>query len=264
MSFGTHVNKGKFPKMVDALVNYRILYPDADIAQIFAIGPRSSSVVLIKPDEYSLIKELQLTIYIHSCYLTHLWSEKKSLRSASRGILQKELKIADAINARGVVVHINNNVPPTEIVRLILKVGLENYNTPIYLENNFRQPYQESYTNLTKLKELFELINSYETLKGRIRYCLDTSHLWSSGFDVSNPSLLEEYLLAIKKYKPIIHLNDNKYPKGSLKDEHDSIGEGLIWKNSMSYKKVFDSGYDIIFERSKETFEIDFDLIMNY
>ena len=89
VNYGTHINKGKFPRMSDALADYRILHPEADVVQVFAVGPRSSKVTIIHPEEYSFIKDLRLRLYIHSCYLTHLWSEKKPLRSAARTIVQR-------------------------------------------------------------------------------------------------------------------------------------------------------------------------------
>ena len=95
---------------------------------------------------------------------------------------------------------------------------------------------------------------------------MDTSHLWASGFDMRDPALVKEYMEAIRNYNPIIHFNDNIHPLGSLKDEHDSLGAGQIWKDGVAttYREVFEAGYPIIFERSKTDYNVDYAIARKY
>jgi endonuclease IV len=250
MIYGLHVSKCKFGNIKDALYAYKDEYPSAKLAQIFVLGPQNSKLVNISEDDIVDIRKLKLDIYVHSSYLTHLFSDTKQIRTSSRLIVKKELEMADKLHAKGLVVHINDKASPQEIVRLLSKIELSDYKTPIYLENMYRTEYIHSFSNLFNLEHVFSLIDEVPNLKGRVRYCLDTSHLWAQGFPVDDNNILYEYLRVIKKYKPIVHLNDNSNQKGSLKDKHSSIGDGMIWRDSDSYKIVFDSGYPLIFERS--------------
>jgi deoxyribonuclease-4 len=66
-----------------------------------------------------------------------------------------------------------------------------------------------------------------------IGYCLDTCHLFASGFDISTQAGLRatirsaEELLGLTNVH-LIHTNDSKTPLASRVDRHASIGEGHI------------------------------------
>jgi deoxyribonuclease-4 len=66
-----------------------------------------------------------------------------------------------------------------------------------------------------------------------VGYCLDTAHLFASGYDVSKPAGLEKTLAAIEKHLglrnvKVIHANDSKTKLGSRVDRHEHIGKGRI------------------------------------
>ena len=66
-----------------------------------------------------------------------------------------------------------------------------------------------------------------------IGYCLDTAHLFASGYDISTeegltPTLAEiEAQLGLDRVR-VIHANDSKTKLGSRVDRHEHIGEGWI------------------------------------
>jgi deoxyribonuclease-4 len=64
-----------------------------------------------------------------------------------------------------------------------------------------------------------------------VGYCLDTCHLYASGYDVlaKLPAVVREAekTLGIDNV-PVIHANDSKGALGSKLDRHMNIGEGLI------------------------------------
>lgn len=71
--------------------------------------------------------------------------------------------------------------------------------------------------------------------KDRVGFTLDTAHLFGAGYDVKeNPNgVLDDFFSRFGKVKLYgMHLNDSKVPLGSNKDRHDSIGKGLIGKDS--------------------------------
>ena len=270
MDFGEHVTKDKFKSIPAALAAYQEQQPNAKTAQIFVMGPMNSKIN-IDDQEVAEIRKLNphLKIFVHSAYVVHPWGEAAKTRAAAIILLKKELEVCDAIGAAGLVVHINEDATPDDYVHQLSKLNLHDHHTPIYLENIWNKHYVASYSNPDKLIPLFEFIHK-SIPASKVRYCLDTSHLWAQGYDVASKVLLHKYLHQIKNLHPLIHLNDNKYPKGGLKDEHDPIGKGKIWghtdeeANEKSYEEVFKSGYPMIFERSKTDATSDFKLINSF
>ena len=74
-----------------------------------------------------------------------------------------------------------------------------------------------------------------EHMKGarRVGVCLDTCHLFASGFDLCSP---EGYASTFKEFGrrvgferlKVFHLNDSKKPLGSRVDRHEHIGRGCL------------------------------------
>ena len=67
----------------------------------------------------------------------------------------------------------------------------------------------------------------------RIGYGLDTCHLFSSGYDVSESrarltEIIDEFENATGRKPSFFHLNDSEGPLGSNRDRHKLLGDGLI------------------------------------
>ena len=79
-------------------------------------------------------------------------------------------------------------------------------------------------------EEIAEIISRVE-LKDHMGVCLDTCHVYDSGYDIVNDldNVLDEFdrIIGLDKLKAI-HLNDSKNPFKSHKDRHEKIGEGFI------------------------------------
>ena len=69
--------------------------------------------------------------------------------------------------------------------------------------------------------------------------CLDTAHLFGSGYDVATESGLAGTIADLEAHLtgvPLIaiHANDSKVPLGSNKDRHENIGQGLIGEDAFA------------------------------
>jgi deoxyribonuclease-4 len=69
--------------------------------------------------------------------------------------------------------------------------------------------------------------------KTRIGVCLDTCHLFASGYDLRTPESFDSMLAEFDRivglrYLRGMHLNDAKQPLGSRVDRHACIGKGMI------------------------------------
>ena len=88
-------------------------------------------------------------------------------------------------------------------------------------------------SNFRELGELIKLINN-----DRVGVCIDTQHIWASGYDISNNQGLdktfEEFdnFIGLDKLKAI-HLNDSKKEIRSFVDRHENIGDGFIGNSGL-------------------------------
>ena len=73
-------------------------------------------------------------------------------------------------------------------------------------------------------------------LKEHMGVCLDTCHVWDSGYDIVNhlDEVITQFdnIIGLKKLKAI-HLNDSLNPLGAHKDRHACIGEGHIGSEAL-------------------------------
>ncbi len=79
-------------------------------------------------------------------------------------------------------------------------------------------------------EELRAVIDKLEDA-GRIGVCLDTCHVFDSGYDIVSDldGVLDQFdqIIGLERLKAV-HVNDSKNPLGSRKDRHEKIGEGQI------------------------------------
>jgi deoxyribonuclease-4 len=67
----------------------------------------------------------------------------------------------------------------------------------------------------------------------RLGICLDSCHLYVSGYDVTDATALDALVTEVDERIGLdrlraLHVNDSKAPLGSNRDRHDNIGEGLL------------------------------------
>jgi deoxyribonuclease-4 len=79
------------------------------------------------------------------------------------------------------------------------------------------------------LARIIELVED----KSRVGVCLDTCHLFASGYDLRTPEALEATLAEFDRVVGIsylrgMHLNDAKQKLGSKVDRHECLGKGMI------------------------------------
>lgn len=101
--------------------------------------------------------------------------------------------------------------------------------------------------NLEQIKKVIDIVNDE-----RIAICLDTCHMWDSGYDVKTDFEHNNGIYLINKLKElsllnkvkVIHLNDSKNDLSSHKDRHENIGRGFIGLKALknfANHKVFDN-----------------------
>jgi len=82
------------------------------------------------------------------------------------------------------------------------------------------------------LEELHTLLDKLDR-HPRLGLCLDSCHLYVSGYDVTRRDELDRVLDEVDRSLGLdrlraLHVNDSKAPLGSNRDRHDNVGQGLL------------------------------------
>ncbi len=220
----------------------------ANFVQIFTRSPRVWRSPAINEDDAARFRtELETGrnglkgLVTHASYLINLASLDDELFAKSRTVLAENVLTASRLGALGTVVHVGSHKGAglkMSINRIAssLRLALDFVGSPcrIFLENTAGQGGSVGVT----FEELALLI---EALKGdeRVGVCLDTQHLFASGVSFGTideaDAVVEELdrMLGIDRLG-CIHLNDSKVSKGTMKDRHENLGEGLIGGEALS------------------------------
>jgi len=211
-----------------------------DSVQLFAQSPRTWRFPAHDPADLEAFKarreELGIgAVTIHALYLLNLASPKADFYEKSVETLSKTVDAACAIGAEAVVFHVGSHQGAgfdagLERVVPALAQALERCSETTWLcmENT-------AGTGDTIGRSLEELAALYEALDRhpRLGLCLDSCHLFASGYDVTDPGELDRVvkqldgLIGLDRLR-VLHVNDSKTPLGSNRDRHDNIGDGLM------------------------------------
>jgi deoxyribonuclease IV len=182
-------------------------------------------------------KELGLgPLVIHDNYLINLASPNPVLRARSVQAFHQEIVRAIALGADYLVAHpgcggADRGVPQAikaiaEGLRQATR-GLKFGDLRLLLENTAGQG-----TSIgSKFEELKAIIDACPQLP--LGVCLDTAHLFASGWDIRTAAGLDATLMALDRTIgleriAVLHVNDSKTPLGSRVDRHEHIGKGRI------------------------------------
>lgn len=225
-----------------------------DIFQIFLNSPKQYTINKRNESELKLFSEelekYNLYFVVHGSYTINFCQPTNSnLFNMSLKSLINELYSADIIGKRclGVIIHMGKNVSSNN---LTVKQAMENYanglkttlkktpkNTVIILETGASQG-TEVGSKLEDLFKIYSLLTNEE--KKRIKFCVDTCHIWASGYDISNFEKVKEYFSIFDKYFTIekiacIHFNDSKTLLNSHVDRHADLGYGYIGNEGLKH-----------------------------
>jgi len=211
-----------------------------DSVQLFAQSPRAWRFPDHDPADLDAFKrrreELGIgAVSIHALYLLNLASPKDEFYEKSVQVLQSTVDTACAIGAEAVVFHVGSHLGSgfeagLERVVPALAEALERCSETTWLcmENS-------AGSGGTIGRSLEELAALYDALDRpeRLGICLDSCHLWASGYDITEPKAMDDVLAQVDSELGLdrlrcLHVNDSKTPLGSNTDRHDNIGDGLI------------------------------------
>jgi deoxyribonuclease-4 len=191
-------------------------------------------------DKFNEIRKGIEKVFFHGIYLINLASPEDDKRKRSILSLRHYLDLAERMNAEGVIFHLGSlkDEPDEElgfkrITDSVLEI-LEKAkgSRPLLLEVSAGAGRVVG-AKLEDLARVYELTGKHE----RIKFALDTQHMWASGYDWKERDILSEVdiILGLNNVA-CIHLNDSKSALGSKVDRHENLGVGLIGEEAI--KKI--------------------------
>jgi deoxyribonuclease-4 len=212
---------------------------DCDAIQIFHQSPRAWRPTNFGPGDYAAFNEAfaasQLgSVVIHAVYLINTCSPDPEIAEKSLASLTHALRVGDAIGADGVVLHAGSRKkdPLDEAVArsgaLVQEALAETDSCPVLFENTAGTtgPLGRDFDELAML---VDAAGAGE----RIGVCIDSCHLFASGFEIVEPDQLAVVVDDLDRVVGLdrlrcLHVNDSAVPMGANRDKHANVGEGEI------------------------------------
>jgi deoxyribonuclease IV len=174
-------------------------------------------------------------LVIHANYLINLAAPQPMLRTRSIQALHEELVRGLALGADFVVVHPGargDSRPAEAVATAIESIKQATKRLPasgmrVLIENTAGMGTAIG----SQLEELGEIVAALES--SGVGACLDTAHLFVSGYDIRSAEGLSATIEVIERTiglerVPVVHVNDSKIPLGGRVDRHEHIGKGKI------------------------------------
>jgi deoxyribonuclease-4 len=214
----------------------------ADALQLFVQSPRAWRFPEHDPGVLGGFAErarkagIESTL-VHAIYLCNFASPDDEIYRKSVSTLRSTVDAACAIGADGVVFHVGSHLGSgfeagLERAAPAIEQVLERCSdtTWLLIENSAGT----GGTMGRSLKELAALVDRLDR-HPRLGVCLDSCHLWASGYDVTDSTafdaLLDEFddTIGLERLRAL-HVNDSQTPLGSNRDRHANLLEGLLGK----------------------------------
>jgi deoxyribonuclease IV len=180
---------------------------------------------------------------IHANYLINLAAAQPMLRTRSIQAFHEELVRAVALGADYVVVHPGSRPEGSRssaiatVVESIKQAAkrVQLGELRILIENSAGQGSCLG----CRLEEVGDMVQGLSALM--CGACLDTAHLFASGYDVSTEAGLNATIAKVEAtigldLVPLFHANDSKIPLGGHVDRHAHIGHGKI--GSAAFERI--------------------------
>jgi deoxyribonuclease IV len=235
MLIGAHVsNAGGLNRAVE-----RGVERSCEAIQIFNQSPRMWRPTAYTEDDFAEFRKAIddspiEAVLIHAVYLINCATIDAEMRKKSLASLTQSLRVGEGIGAVGVVLH-PGSAKTGDVPKAIKRAG---------------KVIKEALADTDKCTLLLEdtagaggtLGRSFEELADlldasgggtRLGICLDSCHLFASGYDVSTVKTLDQVLDDFDRVVGLerlgaLHVNDSMVALGSNRDRHAIMGEGEL------------------------------------
>jgi deoxyribonuclease IV len=210
--------------------------------QIFSRNPRGWAAKPVPPEEVQLFRNKlaasgieKNSVVVHMPYLPNLSAPDGEFYEKSVQTLTEELHRCKTLGISYLVIHLGSHMGKgsksgiDQLVKAITTAWSKSGGgVEVLLENNAGQKNRVGGT----FEELRLILDRLDSSK-EFGVCIDTCHLFASGYDLRTKADVEitfnkfKDIVGLKELK-IVHLNDSKGGLGSNLDRHEHIGLGFI------------------------------------
>jgi deoxyribonuclease-4 len=241
MLIGGHVSTGGgLHRAIERGVEAR-----SDAIQVFNQSPRMWRPTRYGPKDFATFREAMegsriKSVVIHAVYLINCATAEAELRKKSIASLVHALRVGEEIGADGVVLHSGAakgdpvDVALKRACKAISEALAETESCPLLLENTAGSKGLLG-RDVHELSQLVERIGGDE----RLGICLDSCHLFASGYDVRDAEALGGLLdeidaeLGLERLR-CLHVNDSAVGLGANRDRHATLGDGEIGRDGLA------------------------------
>lgn len=214
-------------------------------AQIFSRSPRGGPAPVLLDDNVRLFRA-GLTgagitpLVVHAPYILNLASPDPVTFKRSVAMYQEEYRRCDTLGAALLVTHVGSHRGEGEEAG-VHRVADAINRTLDSLKSKVVIALENTAGSGQGLGYRFEQLAAMRALvedRSRVGFCLDTAHLFASGYPIHTPDGLEQTVAQCEraiglKHVKVIHLNDSKSGFESRVDRHWHIGQGQIGLEAM-------------------------------
>lgn len=219
----------------------------AECFQFFSRSPRGGGAAPISDEQAQLFRERcqqqGFESYIHTPYYINFASPNNKIYYGSIKAVREELERGTQLDVKYVMTHMGSaaayapdasgsRVPQAALKHAIAGLkkvfeGKPKFTTQLLLEISAGAG--------AVLGDSFEELAALLKGLGRkdVNICLDTCHLFASGYDLRTRAAIDTTMAKFKKHLglsrlKLVHMNDSKAGLGEHKDRHEHMGRGNI------------------------------------
>lgn len=181
-------------------------------------------------------------VAIHASYLINLAGKSEPFASQSLAGLAYEMRRAPAYGATLVNTHIGSHRGEGKeagIQRIADRVASILADSPPRVRLVLENSSGGGDTIGSTIEELAGILEAMPGDSHSLAFCLDTAHLWGSGYDISTAdgatAVVDRFeeLIGLDRLA-LVHLNDSRSLLGSRADRHQHLGAGQIGSAGLS------------------------------
>lgn len=208
-----------------------------EVFQMFTRSPQGGPAPKIDREVIKKFKEEmekwgQENCYIHAPYYINFASAQQKTREASVRVIREELERGSLIGSKYVMTHLGSSkdFSRAEALKLVTD-GVKKIMKGYKGSTEFLLEISAGAGNV--IGDTFEELEQIMGGDDLVGICLDSAHMFASGYDIKTKKGFESVLKTIKRTVglekiKLIHANDSMVGLNERKDRHDHIGDGKI------------------------------------
>ncbi|MBQ4474420.1 MAG: deoxyribonuclease IV [Lachnospiraceae bacterium] len=208
----------------------------------FTRNPRGGRTKEIAPGDVEALQEHLRSegfgpLVAHASYTMNLCSANESTRANGREMLRKDLERMELLPGNlynfhpGAHTGQGSEAGIRQIAEALNEVLTPQMQTTVLLETMAGKGSEVGGT-FEELRAVIDLVKCPE----KLGVCFDTCHTWDAGYDLVDDldGVLRHFdeVIGLGRLKAV-HLNDSKNPRGSHKDRHEKLGQGVLGAEAM-------------------------------